>query len=285
MKPDESYRTLKYVIFLVVGSVLNGIGAVTFTASANVAPGGITGLAIMGNYLWGMPIGVLTAAINAPIILCCFLFMGKEFGIKNLINILVVSVIIDAVVTPLVPVYTGERLMGTLFGAVFSGLGLGLIYVQGAPTAGSGAISYMIHRKMPHMPIGNILMVMDCTIVLISTFVYKNIETAMYGIISLYVTILIMNWMMAKAEHNSMVTVISEKSREIADDVMQHMNRGVTFLEGHGGYTGNPTQVMITAIKPQQFGQLKDIIEAHDKNAFYTVSDIQKTKGSNFRPN
>ncbi len=284
MEKDRGASIFKYAILLVLGSIINGIGLITFTSNANVAPGGFTGLAIIGNYIWKLPIGTLIIILNIPIIILCYIFMGPKFGTKNFVNLLVNNLIIDLVVEPIVPVYTGDRLMGTLFGAVLSGIGLGLIYILGAPTGGSGAVSYLIRRKMPHLPIGNILMIMDCTIVLVSIFVYKDIDAAMYGIISLYVTVFIMNQMMTKVERNNMVTIISDKNPEIADSIMSKMNRGVTFLKGEGAYTGNQTKVIITAIKPQQYGQLKEIIEEHDKDAFYTVSDLQKTIGSNFRP-
>ena len=171
----------------VVGSFFLAVGIHCFSEPAQIAPGGVSGLAILINYLSELPIGLLTFLINIPLVLLSFRFLGKGFTLKTLKTIVISTVMLDFIIAPLIPVYMGDRLLSSIFGGVLMGLGLGLVFLRGSTTGGTDILSFLIQRKFPHIPIGQALMVIDVAILLLSILIFGNFEAGMFGVVALFV--------------------------------------------------------------------------------------------------
>lgn len=139
---------------LLVGSVLYGVGTQCFISTAQVAPGGASGIALMVNYLTGAPIGILTLFVNLPLLGLAWFQLSRKFAVRTAAACLLSSLVLDLLIAPYVPVYTGDRLLSSMFGGVLVGLGMAFVFLSGCTTGGSDIVGYLIQKKSPIFPSG-----------------------------------------------------------------------------------------------------------------------------------
>ena len=132
------------------------------------------------------------------------------------------------------PIYAGDRMIGGVFGGVLMGAGLAIIFLRGSTTGGTDIISFLVKKWYPHVPIGRMIMVVDCIIIGVSVLVFGNLESALYGLISLYCCSMVIDSIIYGLDKGSMVMVVSEKNDEIAAQIMDELERGVTLLKRTG---------------------------------------------------
>ncbi len=272
------------LIFEVGGIFIMSLGIHCFLVPANIAPGGVSGMAILIQYLWGLPIGLMSFVINVPIFILSWRYLGKKYTMQSLGAVLLSSVILDYVVTPWVPMYTGERFLGSLFGGIFVGAGLGLVFLRGFSTGGTDAISFLLQRKFPHMPIGRTLMLIDGLVLAISVLVFHNIEAGLFGVVALFAQTKLIDSIVYGSEHGQMLLIVSEKNMEIKDKILVDVDRGATILKAVGAYTMEEKDVLLCAARKSQFGQIKRIVREIDPNAFFIVSEVSQILGEGFKP-
>ena len=266
-----------------VGSVLYAAGIVCFVNPANMAPGGMSGVAILLNYLWGLPIGTMTIVLNIPLLILSYIFLGKSLTWKTVKSLVISSLMVDLVMARYAPVYAGDRMIGGVFGGVLMGAGLAIIFLRGSTTGGTDIISFLVKKWYPHVPIGRMIMVVDCIIIGVSVLVFGNLESALYGLISLYCCSMVIDRIIYGLDKGSMVMVVSEKNDEIAAQIMDELERGGTLLKGQGAYTGTDRDVLMCAVRKQQFARVRAIIYEKDPNAFVIVSETSEVLGEGFK--
>ncbi len=232
-------RTALDGLFYVMGSVLYALSVNIFTAPNQIAPGGVTGVATLLNFLWGTPIGTMILLVNLPLLIAAWFRLGKAFTVRTLIVTVLSSVIIDAT-APFLPVFRGDKMLIALFGGVLAGAGLGLIYMRGATTGGTEVVARLLERKFRHIPIGRLILLVDALVVAASALVYRNVETALYAMVLIFVSTSLMDALVYGGDKGKMLLIMSKREREIADAVLERMERGVTMLNATGAYTGGP---------------------------------------------
>ena len=151
-------------VYDVVGSILFAIGVYTFAKSADFAPGGVSGLALICNYLWDLPIGTMTLIINIPIIIISYKVVGRKFLLKSFKTMVISTLFLD-LVFPLTPLYTGNSFLAAIFSGVFMGAGLALIYMRGSSTGGTDFLVLSLKKLHPHISTGTISIVSDAVII------------------------------------------------------------------------------------------------------------------------
>lgn len=269
----------------VAGAFIYAIGLVCFLKPANIAPGGVSGITIILNYIWEwIPLGTANLIINIPLIILAWFYLGKRFTIKTLVALALSSFMTDLVVTPLFPIYAGDRLLGSVFGGVLVGVGLGLIFWRGATTGGTEIVSGLLRLKFPQVSMGKALMLVDCAVLASSMLVFKNLESGLYGIIALFVISKAIDLIVYGVDQGNMVTVVSDKNPEITKRILEELDRGVTLLSGKGGYTGQEREVLICAVRKSEFARLKSIIREEDHNAFVVTTEAGEILGQGFKP-
>ncbi len=271
-------------IFFLIGSFFFAISVNTFTAPNNIAPGGLTGVATMLNYLFGIPIGTVTLLMNIPIFLWGFFEVGYRFILKTMIATALSSVIIDLTVD-ILPQYKGDMLLTTVFGGLFAGLGLALIFVRGGTTGGTDLIANLISLRIRHLSLGRMILIVDMIIVVISAFVYKSFESPLYATIVIFITSKVIDIVLYGADIGSgkMIFIISQKNDEIAQKIMEMIGRGVTELRSRGAYTKQEGEVLLCAVSRQEVYKVYDIIHLVDPDAFTIVGDAGEISGEGFK--
>lgn len=275
-------KILTDIFYNATGAFLIAIGIYCFSEKINVAPGGVSGIAVMVKYLTGLPVGGISLLINIPLLAVAYKYIGKMFAISTLSSVLLYTLIIDGVVTPFFPQYEGDRMLGAVFGGVIIGCGLGIIFMRGSSTGGTDIIGYLVEQKYPHIPIGKALMIVDSFILGISVFVFGNIESALYGVVVLYVQGSLINRIVYGAEKGRNLFIISDRNKRIAQRILNERNRGATFIDAHGAYSGNPTAILMCVVRIWEYHYIKEIVYEEDPNAFVIATEAEQVMGEGF---
>ena len=175
MKNGKKAKSLALdLLFMLVGSMVYAVSVNAFTAPNNIAPGGVTGIATMLNYLFATPIGLVVFLINVPIILWAVLEIGYKLVAKTIVAIVLSSVMID-LFSWFIPVYRGDPILVALLAGVCEGVGLSLTFIRGATTGGTDMIARLLGRRMPHLSMGKLMLAIDGLVVLALLYFKESI--------------------------------------------------------------------------------------------------------------
>lgn len=285
---EKKKKLLTFLVdlgFIVLGSVVYAVSVDVFTAPNLIAPGGITGLATVLNYLFGTPIGLMAFCINVPIIIWAICEIGYKLVVKTMIAIVLSSAMID-LLAPVLPVYRGNMILVALLAGVFEGLGLSLTFIRGATTGGTDMIARLLSHRMPHFSMGKLMLVIDGIIVAVSAVAFGSIDNAIYACIAIFVSTRLIDSILYGTDSGTgkLFFVMSPKVREMGDRVISELNRTVTYLDSHGGYTKEAGETMLCAVRRYEVYQIQSIIREVDKDAFVIVGESGEITGEGFRP-
>lgn len=268
----------------IIGSILYAAGIYTFAATANFAPGGITGIAmIINHYVPFLRIGLLSLIINVPVAIICYRLLGRVFFFKSVKSMLISALFLD-LVFPLFPQYDGANnpLLAALFAGALSGAGLALIYMPGSSTGGTDFIIMSIRKKKPHLSIGTISMIVDGTVILLGGVVFGNINAVLYGVLMTIVSTTVIDKVMYGTGTRRMLLVISDKAEEIAKAIMEETERGATLADVRGAYTGQQHQMMICVCSKVEVFTSRRIINRIDPGAIVMLTTVDEAYGEGF---
>lgn len=270
-------------VFIIVGSALFAVSVNMFTAPNNIAPGGLTGLGTLINHLTGLGIGTVILLGNIPIFIWAYFETGFRFLTKTIVTTLVSSIFIDVSALWL-PAYHGDTLLVTVFGGLLAGAGLALIFVRGGTTGGTDLAANLLNRHFPHISIGKFILAIDLIVILFSALVYRNLESPLYGVIIIFITSKVVDAILYGANTGTGKTmfVMSQKSQEIAQAVMEDLERGATLLTSVGAYTKREGYTLLLAVRRQEVHKTYEIIYQIDPHAFIIVGDAGNITGEGF---
>ena len=266
----------------VTGGFLQAIGLHCFIDSIDIAPGGATGMAILINRLIGLPIGILTFLIKIPLLAASWIWLGKSRTLKTLKTVFILTVILDFVITPYVPIYTGDKMVSCIFGGVLVGASLAVVFMRGSTTGGGDIAAKLLQKFRPHMQTGTAVMLTDLVIIGASMIVFGNIESGLYGLINMVVSTYVIDVILYGLNKSTMITVMSPKVEEIAEELMEHLGRGCTFFKSRGAYAKVDGETLICVIDRKQFYKAKKIVYQNDESAFVIVSEAKEVYGEGF---
>lgn len=273
------------IVFLAAGAAVYATAVTALTAPNNIAPGGVTGLCTMLNFVFGTPIGLMSLFINIPIVLWAVLDIGYKLVVRTVAAIVLSSLFID-LFTGFMPVYRGDPILVAIFSGVCEGLGLSLTFIRGATTGGTDMVARLLERRMPQMSMGKLMLALDGVIVAASAVVFGSIENAMYACINIFVCTSLIDSVLygTDAGTGKLFYVMSPKVREMGRRVIREMDRTVTYLDSCGGYSNEPGETMLCVVRRFEVYQMQAIIRDEDKNAFVIVGDAGQITGEGFRP-
>ena len=263
---------------ILAGCLLGAAAYPAFLIPNNIAPGGLTGVATILNYLFRWPVGTVSLLLNVPLFLIGYRSMGKIFAFRSLLATALFSLLIDAL--PIRPV-SEDPLLGTLFGGVVLGAGLGLILRGGATTGGTDMIARMVHRRLPFISVGMFLFVIDCLVVL-GAAVAIGTEQALYAFINIYVCSKVIDAVMMGFGGNKACFIMSSRWEAVTTRLMKEVGRGVTHLNARGAYTGNQQPVVLCVAARQEVMLVKRIVREEDEKAFMFITEAHEALGEGF---
>ena len=269
---------------LLAGAALYGAGLHVFVTPAEIAPGGAAGLALLGNYLWGTPVGLGSLLLNVPLLVLAWFFLSRRFAALTALASAVCSLTLDAVISPLFGIYAGQRLVASLYGGALVGAGMGLILRRGMSTGGTDIAGCLLQKRWPHLSIGTALLGADGAVLALSVLVYGELESGLMGLLCLYVQTKVIDRVVCGGRAGNMVTVVTRSGGAISAEIIRRLDRSATLLAGRGAYSGQGMDVLICTVDRRQFAALKDIVRRLDPSAFVVVTDASRVLGCGFQP-
>ncbi len=282
MKKEKTVEFLKDIGTDIIGSAIFAIGVNMFTTPNEIAPGGVTGIATMLHSISGIQMGTLTFLLNIPLIVLGLVVIGKRFTLNTFRTLFILSIITNLTEFVL-PIYTENMLVASLFGGAAIGIGMGIIFLRGSTTGGTDILGRVLLRYFQHIPLGKILLAIDFVIVTAAGLYYGTLDAALYALVSVYVTERAMDSVLYGFNETRIAYVVTDHPVEVAQRVMDETDRGVTYLNGEGGYQRDKKLVIMCAMPSRQFAKFKRIVLEVDHAAFIMVAPASNVIGEGFK--
>ena len=266
---------------VVLGSALFAAGFQFFLYPNSIIVGGVSGIAMIINFLTGLPVGIMTIVLNIPLFIIAWKHFGGKFIISSLVGMMLSSLLVDIMAT-LDYSPTGDMLLACLIGGAIKGFGLGIIYYAGATTGGTDIIAKFVRLRFPYINFGTIVLLTDAVIIIAFAMIFDRVEAAMYAVIAMFVVSKVIDLVLYGIDNSSVCYIISENSEQLVKDITDKLHRGVTILSGEGAYSRRDKQVLLCVIKRTQIADIRKIIKNIDENAFFIVSDAKNVFGKGF---
>ncbi|MCQ2353775.1 MAG: YitT family protein [Clostridia bacterium] len=281
-KPVTAF-IIKY-LKLTLGAVIYAAGIAMFLDPNRLAPGGVSGIAIIIHELFGvLPTGTLILLINIPIIIIGWIRFGFGFMFSTLYTIIVSSFAINVFLEK-IGALTEDPLLACAAGAVLGGVGIGVVFRAGATTGGSDIIVKIFRRKFRYLNTGLLFLLVDGMVVAVSGAAFGDINLALYAGISLLIQMTVINAVLYGGDEARMVYIISSRKDVIAGRIMKELDAGATFLSGRGAYTGNSEEVLLVVLRMRSLPEARDIVVEEDRHAFMIVTSATSVFGEGFKP-
>ena len=278
---NPAVRLICEYMVIAVASVFFAIAVSLFLDPNKLAPGGVTGIAIIINHFLDMPTGTLVLIMNIPIMILGIWKFGVKFFISTIVATVMGSVFIDIVAK--FPVATNDMFLSALIGGILMGLSIGLIFKVGASTGGTDIIARLLKIRFPHVETGKLFILVDIMIVLASAIAFRDIELAAYAGICVFVSGKALDFVLYGGEGARLIFVISDKEEEIAQKLMTDLDSGVTYVNGIGAYTSADKKIIMCAMTKQMLPKAQDIVRDIDINAFIIVTSANEIVGEGYK--
>lgn len=267
---------------ILIGCFIMAFGYSYFCVPYKIAPGGLSGIATVLYYFTGVPVGIMTLILSAPVFLFSIRVLGIKFGIKTVYATVLFSLFID-LTAHIFNTFKGDIFIASIFGGVLIGLGLGIIFKFGASTGGTDLIAAMAKKYASWISLGSWMLIIDLTVVLIAGFSFKSVNIMLYSVITIYVTNKMIDFIQEGVDYTKAVYIISSKSDEIALSIIDNLNRGVTSIYCKGMYTKKDMNMLMCIISRAQISSVKKIVKDIDINAFVLCVGTLEVIGEGFK--
>lgn len=270
------------LLYDIAGSILYAAGIYTFAGNAGFAPGGVSGLALILNYLLGLPVGTVTLLFNIPLVVISYKAVGRTLLIKSAKTMVISSLFLD-VIFPYIPMYTGSRLMAAIYSGVFMGAGMALFYIRGSSSGGIDFLALTIKKKKPHMSIGVITLLIDLVVILLGWPVFGDIDAVLYGVASTGVSTIVIDKILYGTGAGTLAIIITKRGSVIAAKIGENVRRGVTTIPASGSYTGLHRDVLLCACSKAEAYLVKSAVQEMDEQAFLMFTETSEVFGEGFK--
>ena len=281
-KPSAS-RLMRDYLWITLASVLYALSFDWFYAPNQLGFGGLTALGMILNHLSpAIPIGTSVLVLNIPIFLLGWKFLGGHTLVSSLFAMTATSLLVD-LFAALYAFPAMDPMLASIFGGVTLGASLGIIFAKGATTGGTDLIARLLKLPFAWLPMGKLMLAVDLTMLLAVSAVFRSLESAMYGIIALYITTAVMDQVLYGLDRSKVAYIVTANPRPMAAEIDRQLDRGVTYLHGEGSFSGQDKLVLMCAFKQRQIVPLKALVHELDPEAFLIVCDAHEVLGKGFR--
>ncbi|MED4206294.1 YitT family protein [Neobacillus mesonae] len=273
-------RILKDLLLIFVGAFVFALGVNYFTIPNMLSEGGILGITIVAHYLFDWSPGVVNFVLNAVLIVVGYKFFEKRAFVYTLISIAACSLFMF-LTEDVGKQLTGDTLLASVFAGFLVGVGLGLIFRSGGTSGGTTILAQLANQYFG-WSIAKAMLILDVAVVVASVFII-GLEKAMYTLLVVYIGSKAIDFIVEGLDERVAVLIISNEPERVLNAITKKMSRGLTVLDGHGGYTGQDKQVLYLVINKQEIVQLKHIIREIDEFAYVTVHNVHEMMGKGYK--
>lgn len=274
------WEKLRRFLVVVLGTVIVAVALNMFLVPSNLAPGGVSGLAVVVNYLTKVPVGTLIFVFNIPIFAWGLRHFSKSYMVFSLVGMFLLSVSTDLLVN--VPRVTEDVLLSAIYGGVLLGVGVGLVFSAGCTTGGADIVAQILKKRFPFISVGRLVLIIDAFVVTLAGIVFGKWEVTLYSAVSMYISTFIIDIIVEGGDSAKVAFIISDRQGDLAEAISKELYRGTTLLHGSSFYSGKERSVLMCVIKKYEIARLKSIIKATDSTAFVIFSDAREVLGNGF---
>ena len=272
-------------LMIIVGAASFGVAIQNIYDPTGLVTGGFTGLAIIVKAITsqfmkgGIPLWLTNTILNIPVFILGYILMGRKFLGRSLFGTLMLSFWLY--ILPPLDLAQGDYMLAALFGGLFSGAGVGLVLRANGTTGGTDMVAALIHRKLRHYTVAQIMMVLDGCIVFAGLFLF-GIRSTLYAIVAIFVATKVSDSVLEGFNYSKAAYIITDQYEEIAKRIMEELDRGLTGLSAKGMYTNEDKCVLYCVVSMKEIVVLKELVSEVDRNAFVIVSDVREVLGEGF---
>ncbi len=264
---------------MTVGAVIYAMGIALFLDPNHLAPGGLTGIAIILNQFLPLETGTIIFLFNVPLIIWGYLKLGRTLIFRTFYCVLVTTTLIDSINKTYGGAITNDLIISAIAGCGMVGIGIGLIMKQGSTTGGSDIIVRLLRKKFPHIKTSALFSVFDYTVVAISAIVFKDIVLALYALIAVTVSAYVLDKVLYGTDEAKLLYIISDQSQPITEKLLKDLEVGVTFIQGKGAYSGKEKDVIMVAMRKVLAPKAEEIVKEVDPTAFMIITSASEIYG------
>lgn len=276
---NKILKYLKEYLIITVGCFFYAVSINYFFISNHLAEGGVAGICLILFYLFKLPVGIMYFVINIPLLIMGWKLVGRDFLFKTLYGTSCLSFLITLTETWKGP--SNDIMLGSIYGGVLIGIGLGLIFMVNGSTGGTDVVARILNRYFD-IPMGRTMLILDVVILGIATIFFGK-EIVMYTLISMTIVSKAIDYFQDGYTKAKGITIISSKSEEIKERIMNETGRGTTIIKGEGGFTGNEMDLLFCVVSKFEVTKVKTIVKETDSFAFLTISDVSEVLGEGFK--
>jgi uncharacterized membrane-anchored protein YitT (DUF2179 family) len=281
MKIPVTAQTLKAHVFITLGLLLNALGWTAFLIPAQVTGGGVTGIATLIFYASSFPIGISYLAINAVLVAIAIRELGRNFGVKTIFSVLVLSFLFSLLQRFITQPIVKDAFLSTVMGGIFAGAGVGIVFAQGGSTGGTDIIAMIINKYRNISP-GRTILYLDLVIIASSFLIFESPEKLVYGYVAMGVTSYTIDLLFTGSKQSVQMFIFSKKYELIAERIGKEIHRGVTIIDGKGWYSGESTRILLVMVRKPEAALIFRIIKEIDQDAFMSVNNVMGVYGKGF---
>ena len=283
-RPRPTWGTLIDYVLIITSAIISAVNVAIFLAPHRIAPGGVSGLAIIINAVAGGSISLIMLAFNIPLLVLGFRMLGGwRFLRRSLLYTLIASGGVDVIGRYLPPAgISNDLLLNAIYAGVVGGISAGLLYRGGGAGASTGIISRVLQR-LTGMPLSQAYLCVDGVIIVLAALVFSW-EAALYALITLFVWGLVADYVLEGPGVIRIATIVTDNGDQVAGAIMKHLGYGVTAWAGEGKYTHQLHDVLFTTINRSQVAELRELVAAVDPDALLVIGQGHQALGHSFRP-
>ena len=274
-------KYFKELIEIIIGCFLMAAGTSLFLLPNQLSSGGFAGIATIIYYLFKLPLGTTMLILNIPLFILTIIRVGKETAIKGIIGTISLSVFIDILekFNPL----TEDRLLACIYGGILVGLGTAIVLKANASTGGADLLTYIIRSYRPNYRTSNLIVIIDIAIVLLNVIFFKEIEIGLYSAIAIYLNGKMIDIVFEGIYFTKTMFIVSNKYKEIAEEIGIRLDRGSTAIYAKGMYTREKRMMLWCVASRGESAKIKQIAEEIDPRAFIVISSAREAWGKGFK--
>jgi uncharacterized membrane-anchored protein YitT (DUF2179 family) len=276
-------RNLANLTLVILGSAIMAVGYSLFLIPHHFVPGGVSGIAMIVNYFTRLPLGVLIMVLNIPVFVVGIRIMGRKYGLRSLLGMVISSLLIDFFYEVLkLKSATDNAILAAIYGGFMLGVGLGLVFRGRASTGGSDIVGQILN-KYTGISIGISIMLVDFFVISASGLAFKKLEAPLYGYIVLLISTKVIDMILEGWNYTKLVIITSTETGQIQDFILNTLDRSGTALKSRSLYLNRDGETIITVIHRKQLAELRDFIKSVDENAFVVINDTYAVLGKGFK--
>lgn len=274
-------RRVKDYLIITVASAIYAFAVSFFLDPNSLAPGGVTGIAIIMNRIVGLETGTWMFIINIPILVLGMWKFGLRFILSTIYCTMVASFVTN-LLSPIGPL-TRDPLLAALIGASLIALSLGLIFKAGATSGGTDIIIKLLRIRFPHLKTGFLFLLTDAVIVSASAFVFGDIDTALYAGLVVFINSVLIDVVLYGRDGAKMFFVISDNPEAIGKRILEDLDISATYISGSGAYSGKEKKVIMCVVKKQLSPKLEEVVRQEDQDSFTIITSATEIYGEGYK--